>query len=246
MKFAHFLLTLGVVFTGTAQAETIDISGTDGTTLKAEVLNTFDSPWSMTVLPDGQMLVAEKGGDVFLVSAAGEKLGAISGVPSVEPRGQGGFGDVILHPDYAQNQRIYISYVERDGGGSGAVVESANLTLTDTGGALSDIQRVWTQTPKGSTSRHYGHRLVFDPEGYLYITSGDRGEREPAQDMTSSMGKIIRLKDDGTVPDDNPFAGQGTFNRRFGRWAIATRWVSRSTEMVTSGPMRWGRAMGMS
>ena len=221
MKTASIFLSLLVLTAGVANGETFDISGNDGTTITADVLNTFDEPWSMTLLPDGRMLVAEKGGDVFLVSAAGETLGLIAGVPTVEPRGQGGFGDIILHPDFAENQRVYMSYVERDGGLSGAVVESATLTLTDTGGALSNIQRIWTQTPKGSTSRHYGHRLLFDTEGYLFITSGDRGEREPAQDKASSLGKIIRLNDDGIVPDDNPFAEQGEVQSQI--WSLGHR-----------------------
>ena len=222
MKVLHFIiLSLGVAFAGAAKAETFDIAGSDGTTLRANVLNTFDMPWAMTVLPDGQLLVSEKGGALVLVSPEGEKRGVISGTPDVAPRGQGGFGDIILHPNYAENQRVYFSYVDWDGDLSGAVVDAATLTLSDDGGALSDIQRVWTQMPKESTARHYGHRLLFGPNGYLFITSGERGKREPAQDLNSSLGKVIRLHDDGRVPEDNPFVDQGEISSQI--WSLGHR-----------------------
>ncbi len=204
-----------------AQSEPFEVTGTDGVQLNAEPLGAFDSPWAMTFLPDGKMVVSEKTGSLIILEADGKRIGKITGVPKTKVSGQGGFGDVILHPDFENNSFVYISYVEWDGKKSGAVVDQAELRFTALGGALINKKRIWTQTPKADTSRHYSHRLVFGPEGHLYITSGDRGKQKPAQDMSGALGKIIRLKDDGSIPEDNPFATQGGLQGQF--WSIGHR-----------------------
>ena len=171
---------------------------------------TFNEPWAMTFLPDGRLLVTEKGGALRLLNPATAQAGTISGVPTVAYGGQGGLGDVILHPLYASNRRIYLSYVERSGAIYGAVVVRARLTLDGAGGGhLDSIERIWEQAPKVSGQGHFSHRLAFDAAGKLWITSGDRQKFEPAQDMSTNLGKIIRLNDDGSIPADNPFASQG-------------------------------------
>ena len=171
---------------------------------------TLSEPWAMTFLPDGRLLVTQKGGQLRLVNVATRQVGTIAGVPSVAYGGQGGFGDVILHPQFASNRRIYLSYVERGGANYGAVVVRAQLTLDASGGgSLSDVQRVWEQAPKVSGQGHFSHRLAFDGSQKLCITSGDRQKFDPAQDMAVNLGKIVRLNDDGTVPSDNPFVAQG-------------------------------------
>jgi len=171
-------------------------------------ITSFDHPWAMAFLPDGRMLVTEKKGDLLIVTQAGQKSGAIQGVPDVDYGGQGGLGDVALHPDYRDNRLVYLSYAEQGAGRTrGAAVARGELTETENGGYLSNVEVIWRQVPNVSGRGHYGHRLLFDDDGYLWISSGDRQKFTPAQDMQSNLGKIIRLYDDGSVPDDNPFVG---------------------------------------
>ena len=172
---------------------------------------TLDAPWAIAFLPDGTALVTEKGGVLKHLDVQTGKAQAISGVPKVIHAGQGGLGDVILHPQYASNHLIYLSYAEAgEGGTQGAAVARAKLTLKEDGsGSLSDLKVIWRQTPKVSGNGHYGHRMRFGPDGKLWITSGERQKFTPAQDMSSNLGKLIRLNDDGSVPQDNPFAKQG-------------------------------------
>ena len=175
----------------------------------------FKEPWAMTFLPDGRLLVSEKKGALKLVALgatfADSKIGDISGVPTVAYGGQGGFGDVVLHPQFASNGRVYLSYAEAgDDGTRGGAVARAKLVLDGNGGgALSDLSVIWRQVPKVSGEGHYGHRIAFGPDGKLWITSGERQKFAPAQDMGSNLGKTVRLNDDGTVPADNPFAKDG-------------------------------------
>jgi len=173
---------------------------------EVEPVTSFDEPWAMAFLPDGRMLVTEKKGNLFIVTQNGEKSGNIDGVPDVAYGGQGGLGDVTLHPDFDENHLIYLSYAEAGVGDTrGAAVARAVLNLTERGGELFDFEVIWRQYPKVVGFGHYGHRLLFDDEGYLWISSGDRQKFTPAQDMQANLGKILRLHDDGSVPDDNPF-----------------------------------------
>jgi glucose/arabinose dehydrogenase len=152
------------------------------------------------------MLVTEMKGTLLIVSQDGTKSRAIGGMPDVDYGGQGGLGDVAVHPDFAENGMVYLSYVEGGRGGTrGAAVMRAVLNETERGGNLSDAEVIWRQYPKLVGKGHYGHRLLFDDEGYLWITSGDRQKFTPAQDMQSNIGKILRLNDDGSIPQDNPF-----------------------------------------
>ncbi|MDR6236776.1 PQQ-dependent sugar dehydrogenase [Pseudomonas oryzihabitans] len=172
---------------------------------------TLDTPWAIAFLPDGTALVTEKGGVLKHLNVQTGKAQDISGVPKVVHAGQGGLGDVILHPQYASNHLIYLSYAEAgEGGTQGAAVARAKLNLKEDGsGSLSDLKVIWRQTPKVSGNGHYGHRMRFGPDGKLWITSGERQKFTPAQDMSGNLGKLIRLNDDGSVPQDNPFAKQG-------------------------------------
>lgn len=170
----------------------------------------FDAPWAMTFLPDGRLLVTEKAGTLRLYDPAAGAVGTIGGVPEVVHGGQGGLGDVVLHPRYNDNRLVYISYVERGTGGRGAAVARARLALDDRGGGtLEDLEVIWRQVPKMSGSGHFGHRIAFDRDGMLWISSSERQEFDPAQDLATNLGKIVRLEDDGGVPDDNPFADRG-------------------------------------
>ncbi|MGJ7901719.1 PQQ-dependent sugar dehydrogenase [Lysobacter sp. 1R34A] len=169
----------------------------------------FNEPWAMTFLPDGRLLVTEKRG-VLKLQTIGGSVRTVTGVPAVAYGGQGGLGDVILHPQYATNRYVYISYAERGSttGTAGAAVARARLNIGSTSASLSELRVIWRQ-PKVSGSNHYGHRLAFGPDRKLWITSSERQKFDPAQDLNSSLGKVIRLNDDGSVPTDNPFYGRG-------------------------------------
>ncbi|TWH09033.1 PQQ-dependent sugar dehydrogenase [Pseudoxanthomonas taiwanensis] len=171
----------------------------------------FDSPWAMTFLPDGRLLVTEMAGNLRLFDPASGKLGTVAGVPKVAHGGQGGLADVVLHPAFAGNQLVYISYSEAgEGGTAGAAVARARLVLDqDGGGRLDGLQVIWRQQPKVSGQGHFGQRIAFDRDGKLWISSSERQKFDPAQDMKTNLGKMIRLDDDGSVPADNPFADQG-------------------------------------
>ena len=169
-------------------------------------ITTFDEPWAMAFLPDGRMLVTEKKGNLLIVSQDGDQSRPVGGLPDVAYGGQGGLGDVALHPNFKDNGMIYLSYVESSHDGKrGAAVLRAKVDVDARRPALQDSEIIWRQYPKFSGYGHYGHRLLFDDKGYLWITSGDRQKFTPAQDMQSNSGKIIRLNDDGSVPTDNPF-----------------------------------------
>lgn len=171
----------------------------------------FREPWAMTFLPDGSLLITEKGGKLIHFDPASGNRGVVSGTPAVAYGGQGGFGDVVAHPQFAGNGLVYYSYAEEgDGDTRGAAVARAKLVLdADGGGQLREAQVIWRQTPKVSGGGHYGHRLAFGPDGKLWISSSERQKFDPAQDMKANLGKIIRLNDDGGIPADNPFVAQG-------------------------------------
>ena len=169
-------------------------------------ITSFDEPWALAFLPDGRMLVTERKGNLFIVSQDGTKLRVGGGMPDVGYGGQGGLGDVAIHPDFAENGLIYLSYAEGGTGGTrGAAVMRAVFNQTGRGGYLSDATVIWRQYPKVIGYGHYGHRLLFDNKGHLFVSSGDRQKFTPAQDMQANLGKILRLNDDGSIPQDNPF-----------------------------------------
>ena len=171
---------------------------------------TFNEPWAMTFLPDGQMLVTEKRGRLYIVSQDGVKSRPVENTPTVDYRGQGGLGDVVLHPDFANNGIIYLSYAEPGVGDvRGAAVARGRLDIGERGNSFKDAKVIWRQNPKVTGNGHYSHRMVFDNDGYLFISSGDRQKFTPAQQMNGNLGKVIRLKEDGSVPEDNPFFADG-------------------------------------
>jgi aldose sugar dehydrogenase len=164
----------------------------------------LDHPWGLAFLPDGRMLVTERSGSLRIVDANGQLSAPLSGVPDVSARGQGGLLDVALAPDFAQSRMIYVSYAEPGLTGQGTTVARARLGE----GRLENLHVVFRQDPKRSTNHHFGSRLAFTRDGYLYITTGDRGSRDDAQNLSVHMGKVIRLRPDGSVPTDNPFVNR--------------------------------------
>ncbi|MBA3596589.1 MAG: PQQ-dependent sugar dehydrogenase [Methylibium sp.] len=179
------------------------------TTVLAEGL---DNPWSLAFLPDfektGRMLVTEKPGTMRIVGTDGKLSAPLKGVPPVVARGQGGLLDVTLHPDFKDNQLVYWSFSEAAPSGSGNSTAVARGRLDAAAGALRDVKVVFRQVPKVASNMHFGSRLVFDRDGRLFITLGDRGSRRnDAQTLDNHHGKIVRITDDGGVPPDNPFVG---------------------------------------
>ena len=162
----------------------------------------LEHPWSLAFLPDGRMLVTERPGRLRLVSAAGElHPEPIGGLPVIREHGQGGLLDVVLHPDFGNNRLVYFSFAETDNRGTGTAVARGRLR----GHRLEQVEVIFRLLPKSGARQHFGSRLVFDNDGYLFITLGDRGDRPRAQDLGDHAGSLIRLHDDGRIPADNPF-----------------------------------------
>ncbi len=193
------------------------VASTEKPAFATESIATFNEPWAMTALPTvkdkaAKLLVTQKTGELLIVDTVTGMKTAVTGIPKVAYGGQGGLGDIILAPDFATSSNIYISYVEAgkntDDNKFGAKVIKATLTGLDTDTpSLQAVTPIWEQTPKMKGQEHFSHRLLFSPDGqYLYISSGERQEKTPAQDMSVNLGKIIRLNPDGSAPADNPFA----------------------------------------
>ena len=193
--------------------------------INLEPLAKLDNPWGMTYLPDGRLLITEKPGRLRIF-ADGKLSEPLAGVPEVAYRDQGGLLDVEIDPNFSDNQLVYLSYAEkaqqqppdasdpgdpRLGGGprkdvmlkTGAVAR-AKLE----GNQLKDLKVIWRQVPATIGRGHFGGRLIFSPDGKLFILSGDRMRFDPAQDLSSNIGKVVRINPDGSVPDDNPFKNQ--------------------------------------
>nr|WP_227554194.1 PQQ-dependent sugar dehydrogenase [Acinetobacter lanii] len=191
-------------------------------TYQIEKVAQFNEPWAMSSLPNGKLLVTERKGTLRLFDPATKKLTRIEGVPTVAYGGQGGLGDVVVHPDFAQNRWVYLSYAEKGQGGTGAVVVRAELDLSQAKKPqLRNIKRIWEQVPKVEGEGHYSHRILFDEQGKLWISSGERQQFTPAQDMKSNLGKIVRLNADGTPVQDNPFYQQGGVTAQI--WSLGHR-----------------------
>lgn len=166
-------------------------------------------PWGLAFLPDGRMLVTEKGGDLRIVDADGKLSDPLRGVPEVDDRGQGGLLDVALDPDFAGNRLVYVSFSEAGPGGNSTAV--ARGALSADGRSLESVRVIFSQKPKVNSTKHYGSRLVFDRAGHLYITLGERSDeqfRTQAQNLGSHLGKVIRINRDGSVPTGNPFVNR--------------------------------------
>jgi len=166
----------------------------------------LEYPWSLAFLPDGRMLVTERPGRLRIVGKDGTlAAAAVEGIPAVAVVGQGGLLDVVLHPGFATNRWVYLSFAGRDGDGVGTDVVRGRLVEQSGRARLEDVQTLFRMAPRSSRGQHFGSRLAFDARGFLYITLGDRGEMQRAQRMDDHAGSVIRLHDDGRVPADNPF-----------------------------------------
>lgn len=164
----------------------------------------LEHPWSMAFLPDGRLLVTERPGRLRLVSKDGQVGPPIDGVPQVAARGQGGLLDVALDPHFADNRLIYMSFAEPRADGIATAV--ARARLSEDAARLTDLQVIFRQQPAWSGTNHFGSRLVFARDGTLFVTLGERFDlSEKAQDLSTTLGKIVRINPDGSIPADNPF-----------------------------------------
>lgn len=176
-------------------------AGNADSPIRVEVVaDGLDVPWGMAFLSDGRALVTERPGRLSIVDLSSGELVRVDGVPRVFASGQGGLLDIVLHPDYASNGWIYFSYSAPMRGGATTVVDRARLE----GSRLVERQRVFAAQPVSRASSHFGGRLVLH-NGHLFVTVGDRTDRHRAQLLDTHKGKVLRLHDDGRVPDDNPF-----------------------------------------
>ncbi|MCU4333403.1 PQQ-dependent sugar dehydrogenase [Acinetobacter pittii] len=191
-------------------------------TYQVEAVSHFNEPWAVTSLPDQRLLVTERQGKLKIFNPKNKQMLDVQGVPAVNYGGQGGLGDVILHPDFAKNHWVYLSYATKGQGGSGAVISRAKLDLSHPNQPkLTDIKQIWQQVPKVSGQGHYGHRMLFGTDSKLWVSSGERQKFDPAQNMKSNLGKILRLNEDGTAAVDNPFYKQGGVTAEI--WSLGHR-----------------------
>lgn len=193
------------VFAAPAQA----LKSEEGTLEVTPIVEGLEHPWALAFLPERQgMLVTERPGNLRLVSADGKLSNPLSGVPQVWAKGQGGLLDVVLSPDFKQDRMVYLSYAEGGGEGGKAGTAVGRGRLSEDLSAIKDFNVIFRQTPKLSVGNHFGSRLVFDRDGYLFITLGENNDRPTAQDLDKLQGKVVRIYPDGKVPKDNPFVGQ--------------------------------------
>ena len=174
-----------------------------------EVKGQLDEPWAMTFLPDGRMLVTEKPGQLHIVTQDGEASEPVEGVPEVAYCGQGGLGDVALHPDYAENDLVYLTFAEAgENDTRGAAMGRGTLDLDAM--RIDDFEVLWRQDPKVTGCGHYSHKIAFSPDGqYLFLSSGERQKKDPAQDRSSNLGAVLRLTPEGEAAEGNPFYDEG-------------------------------------
>jgi glucose/arabinose dehydrogenase len=204
MSLALQIVMLSIAFftSALAQDRSAVINSEKHTFRVVTLLKGLEYPWSVAFLPDGRMLVTERVGRLRLV---GQDLRLdpkpIAGLPDVAATGQGGLFDVVLHPEHAQNGWIYWAYNAPGAGGWGTALARGKLQ----GSRMTEVQVLFSMKPKTRSSQHFGGRIVFDKAGMLYLTLGDRGDKERAQKLDDHAGSVIRLHDDGRVPIDNPF-----------------------------------------
>lgn len=198
-------LALTAATLGPAAAQTVHTAGDVRFTVTRTVAE-LSYPWGFDFLPDGSLLVNEVEGRMWLVSADGERRVEVSGVPKVRASGQGGLLDLVVAPDFAASGRIYLTFSEPGAGGAGTAAATARLLREGDAARLVDVTVVARMEKKTSGGRHFGARIVPAPDGTLFVTLGDRGDPDRAQDPRDHAGSVLRVAADGSIPSDNPFA----------------------------------------
>ncbi|MGM0589575.1 MAG: PQQ-dependent sugar dehydrogenase [Bacteroidota bacterium] len=201
------VLSMGVM-NCTGQPD-IPVSDTDNEYTMNTIIESIDVPWGMAWLPDGDMLITERDGALYVYSEGTLRREPVNGLPEISAFSQGGLLDIELHPDYEDNGWIYITYSSPAGEGSGANTALMRARINEDRTELYDQEVLYKAEPNSRRGQHFGSRIVFDNDGYVYFGIGDRGNRDVnPQDITRDAGKIYRLHDDGQIPEDNPFVGQ--------------------------------------
>ena len=204
----------------------------------AEVATGLDMPWGMAFLPDGRMLVTELSGDLVIVAQDGTVSQPIEGTPEVWAQGQGGLMDVALHPQFAENRLVYLSFAEA-GEGDTAGPALGRGRLVD--GRIEGFEVIWRQHPKVVGPNHFGNRIVFSPEGNIFFSLGERFQFGPAQDLSNTLGAVVRLNEDGTIPAGNPFVG--VRNAEDAIWSYGHRNIEAAAVHPVTGEL-WVTEMG--
>lgn len=198
----------------------------------------LDHPWGMAFLPDGRLLVTERAGQLRILGADGRLSPPVGGTPTVYAQGQGGLLDVALDPDFAGNRLVYLSFARPGPDGSAATALGRGRLEGD---SIAGFETIFTQEPWITGPNHFGGRIVFRGDGTLFLTTGERFQFQPAQDLGGHLGKVLRLNHDGTAPDDNPFVGRD--DARAAIWSYGHRNVESAALHPASGEL-WIAEMG--
>lgn len=186
-----------------ARAQQVQRSSKASYSLRMLTLD-LEQPWGMAFLPDGRLLITERPGRLRIFANGRLERAPVGGLPKVYARGQGGLLDICLHPDFARNAQLYLTYSGEGEGGAATVLARAEFRNN----ALVGVRPIFEALPRTSGGLHFGSRVVFDRAGLLYVTCGERYQMQRAQNLADLGGKVVRLRDDGTVPPDNPFVGR--------------------------------------
>ena len=209
MKYSILLLIAGAWLVACSKADTTAEETFRGKIIQSEkqkfgidtIAAGLTNPWGIAFLPDGRILVTERAGEIRIVKDGKLQVEKIENVPAVFVHGQGGLMDIKLHPDYATNGWIYLTYSKPGTEGGGTTIARTKLT----GNAFTDLQELFSAQPFSAAGAHFGSRIVFDGKGFIFFSMGERGVKENAQDLSNHLGKVLRLHEDGRVPTDNPF-----------------------------------------
>jgi len=227
----------GLLAFGSADAQQREVQTDTGRIVVETLAEDLVHPWGLAFLPDGRMLVTERPGRLRLLSADGKQAALVSGTPEVYARGQGGLLDVAVAPDFATSGLLYLSFAEPGEGGASTAVARGRLS----GNRLENVEVVFSQQPKVDGGQHFGSRLVFARDGTLFVTTGDRGRFDPAQDLSGHIGKVLRIMPDGSVPPDNPFVGRADVRPEI--WSYGHRNAQGATLHPQTGAL-WIHEMG--
>ncbi|WP_223177040.1 PQQ-dependent sugar dehydrogenase [Sphingosinithalassobacter sp. CS137] len=203
-----------------------------------EVARGLDTPWGMAFLPDGRLLVTERPGNLVIVAQDGTVSAPIGGTPTVYAQGQGGLMDVALHPAFEQNRMIYLSFAEPGPAGSAGTALGRARLLDD---RLEGFEVIWRQEPKIEGPNHFGNRIAFAPDGTIFFALGERFQFGPAQDLSNTLGAIVRLNEDGSIPQDNPFVGRSDAEGAI--WSYGHRNIEAAAVHPETGAL-WVAEMG--
>ncbi len=196
---------LAILGISIATAGSADISTSSGAVSVSKIVSGLDAPWGFGFLPEGALLITQQNGRL-LFAAPGESLQRVRGVPNVVDVGQGGLLDVMIPRDFEKTRDVYLTLATKQGRGAGTAVARGNLSAD--GRTLRNAEIIFEMASGSSGGRHFGSRLVEAPDGTLFLTIGDRGDRPSAQDLSRENGSVVRINRDGSIPKDNPFAMQ--------------------------------------